>query len=52
LTPHEGYALSSVAASFRVTQTVDINKGVHGMLAKDLFAPELRERIPPLVSRG
>ncbi len=42
LTPAEAYGLSSVAASFRVTQVVDVNKGVHGMLAKDLFAPELR----------
>ncbi len=50
LTPHEAYALSSVATSFRVTQVVDILKGVHGMLPKDLFAPELRERIPSLVA--
>lgn len=51
LTPEEAYTLSSIAASFRVTQVVDVNKGVHGMLAKDLFAPELRERIAPVVSR-
>jgi acetamidase/formamidase len=50
LTPHEAYSLSSVATSFRVTQVVDILKGVHGMLPKDLFAPELRERIPSLIA--
>jgi acetamidase/formamidase len=30
----EAYALCSMAADFRVTQLVDGNKGIHGMLAK------------------
>jgi acetamidase/formamidase len=43
--PLDAYSLCSVAVTFRVTQTVDGNKGIHGMLAKDLFRPELRQRI-------
>jgi acetamidase/formamidase len=37
-----------VAVSFRVTQVVDGNKGVHGMIPKDLFIPEARRAIDPL----
>jgi acetamidase/formamidase len=43
--PLDAYSLCSVAVTFRVTQIVDGNKGIHGMLAKDLFKPELRERL-------
>ncbi len=43
--PLDAYSLCSVAVTFRVTQTVDGNKGIHGMLAKDLFRPELRQRV-------
>jgi len=43
--PLDAYSLCAVAVTFRVTQVVDGNKGVHGMLAKDLFAPELRQRV-------
>jgi hypothetical protein len=34
-----------------VTQVVDVNKGVHAMVAKDLFAPELRS-VDPLGARA
>ncbi len=37
LTPHEAYALCSLAADFRVTQSVNGEKGVHGMLQKGLL---------------
>ena len=33
----EAYVLCSVALDLRVTQLVDGTKGIHGMLAKDLF---------------
>jgi hypothetical protein len=42
LTKHDAYALCSVATSFRVTQVVDITRGVHAMIPKSLFAPDLR----------
>jgi len=45
LTPLDAYALCSIAVSFRVTQVVDIVRGVHAMIPKKLFANELRERI-------
>jgi acetamidase/formamidase len=45
LTPHDAYALSSIAVSFRVTQVVDIVRGVHAMIPKSLFAGELRREI-------
>jgi acetamidase/formamidase len=45
LTPHDAYALCSVAVSFRVTQVVDIVRGVHAMVPKSLFAGELRRQI-------
>jgi acetamidase/formamidase len=51
MTRLDAYALASVAVSFRVTQVVDINKGVHAMVPKDLFAPELR-MVDPLGERG
>jgi acetamidase/formamidase len=40
LSPGDAYILCSVALDLRVTQLVDGTKGVHGMLAKDLFREE------------
>jgi acetamidase/formamidase len=40
LTRLDAYALASMAVSFRVTQVVDANKGVHGMIPKSLFADD------------
>jgi len=37
LGPDEAYGLASVAVDFRVTQVVNINKGVHAMIPKDIF---------------
>ena len=45
LTKLDAYALCSIAVSFRVTQVVDIVRGVHAMIPKILFAPGLRDRI-------
>jgi acetamidase/formamidase len=45
LTPLDAYALSSIAVSFRVTQVVDIVRGVHAMIPKNLFTGELRGQI-------
>jgi acetamidase/formamidase len=45
LTPHDAYALCSIAVSFRVTQVVDIVRGVHTMIPKNLFEGELRRQI-------
>jgi acetamidase/formamidase len=45
LTKLDAYALCSIAASFRVTQVVDITRGVHAMIPKSLFAPDLRQQI-------
>ena len=45
LTPHDSYALCSIAVSFRVTQVVDIVRGVHAMIPKSLFTGELRQQI-------
>jgi acetamidase/formamidase len=45
LSPHDAYALCSIAASFRVTQVVDIVRGVHAMIPKSLFTGELRQQI-------
>ena len=33
----DAYALCSIAVSFRVTQVVDVNKGVHAMIPKSIF---------------
>ncbi|HYL31734.1 MAG TPA: acetamidase/formamidase family protein [Stellaceae bacterium] len=41
----DAYALLSIAASFRVTQVVDIVRGVHVMIPKTLFAAGLRRQI-------
>jgi acetamidase/formamidase len=51
MTRHDAYSLAAIAVSFRVTQVVDVNKGVHAMVPKDLFAPELR-MVDPLGERG
>jgi acetamidase/formamidase len=45
LTKLDAYALCSIAVSFRVTQVVDIVRGVHAMIPKNLFAPGLRQQI-------
>jgi acetamidase/formamidase len=45
LTELDAYALCSIAVSFRVTQVVDIVRGVHAMIPKSLFAPSLRGQI-------
>jgi len=34
---YEAYSLASMTADCRVTQVVDIRKGVHCMVAKSLF---------------
>ena len=41
----DAYALCSIAVSFRVTQVVDIVRGVHATIPKSLFAPSLRGQI-------
>ncbi len=41
----DAYALCSIAISFRVTQVVDIVRGVHALIPKSLFAPDLRKQI-------
>jgi acetamidase/formamidase len=45
LTRLDAYALCSLAVSFRITQVVDINKGVHAMIPKHIFRPERRQQI-------
>jgi acetamidase/formamidase len=45
LTELDAYALCSIAVSFRVTQVVDIVRGVHAMIPKSLFSGELRQKI-------
>jgi acetamidase/formamidase len=41
----DAYALRSVAVSFRVTQVVDIVRGVHALIPKSIFAPQLRREM-------
>jgi acetamidase/formamidase len=48
LTPLDAYALCSIAVSFRVTQVVDIVRGVHAMIPKSLFTGELRGQMAVL----
>src|SRR5262249_49825805 len=48
LTPLDAYGLTSVAASFRITQVVDSNLGVHAMVPKELFVESARAQIRPL----
>jgi acetamidase/formamidase len=45
LTRMDAYGLASMAVSFRVTQVVDANKGVHGMIPKSLFADDMLQGI-------
>ena len=45
LTELDAYALCSIAVSFRVTQVVDIVRGVHAMIPKSLFTGALRREI-------
>jgi acetamidase/formamidase len=39
----DAYALCSIAVSFRVTQVVDIVRGVHALIPKNIFASQLRQ---------
>jgi acetamidase/formamidase len=41
----DAYALCSIAVSFRVTQVVDIVRGVHALIPKTIFDPELRREM-------
>ena len=41
----DAYALCSIAVSFRVTQVVDIVRGVHALIPKNIFANQLRQQI-------
>jgi acetamidase/formamidase len=41
----DAYGLCSIAVNFRVTQVVDIVRGVHAMIPKNLFADPLRRQI-------
>ena len=45
ITKLDAYGLCSIAMSFRVTQVVDIVRGVHAMIPKNLFAEELRKEM-------
>lgn len=45
ITELDAYGLCSIAASFRVTQVVDIVRGVHAMIPKSLFTGDLRNQI-------
>ena len=39
----DAYALCSIAVSFRVTQVVDIVRGVHALIPKNIFASQFRQ---------
>lgn len=41
----DAYGLLSIAGTFRVTQVVDIVRGVHAMVPKTLFSGQLRQEI-------
>jgi acetamidase/formamidase len=41
----DAYALCSIAVSFRVTQVVDIIRGVHALIPKSIFTSELRQQM-------
>jgi acetamidase/formamidase len=45
MTELDAYGLLSIACSFRVTQVVDIVRGVHAMIPKSLFSGDLRQKI-------
>lgn len=44
LTRHDAYALASIAVDYRVTQVVDLVKGIHAMIPKAAFADTAGER--------
>jgi acetamidase/formamidase len=41
VTPYEAYSLTSILVDCRVTQVVDIRKGVHCMVPKKNFATKM-----------
>ena len=45
MTRMDAYALASMAVSFRITQVVDANKGVHATIPKSLFADDMLQSI-------
>jgi len=45
ITELDAYALCSIAVSFRVTQVVDIVRGVHALIPKAMFAEQLRREM-------
>jgi len=45
ITELDAYALCSIAVSFRVTQVVDIVRGVHALIPKSIFASKLRDQM-------
>jgi acetamidase/formamidase len=45
LTRLDAYSLASIGVSFRITQVVDANKGVHAMIPKSVFSDDLRQTI-------
>ena len=45
MTELDAYALLSIAGNFRVTQVVDIVRGVHAMIPKNLFAADFAPQI-------
>ena len=40
--PLDAYSLCSLAVHFRITQVVDVTQGVHAMIPKEIFHPQLR----------
>jgi acetamidase/formamidase len=44
LTPDDAYALASMAVDLRVTQIVNVNKGIHAMIPKSIFKPKVSFR--------
>ena len=51
LSPEDAYSLASIAIDYEVSQVVDINKGVHGVIYKRLFPdgrlPQTGGPVPP-----
>lgn len=45
LSRFDAYALCSLAVHFRITQVVDTTQGVHAMIPKSIFSPELLKSI-------
>lgn len=43
LSREDAYGLASLGVDFRISQMVDVNNGVHAMIPKSIFAPQLRE---------